>query len=54
MDKEALYWKTRCEYAERYIEESPCDPDITLEQVEAFKDFTPVPKENIKLSEEQH
>src|SRR5690606_7217009 len=26
------YWKRRCEAAERYISESPCDPDITKTQ----------------------
>lgn len=30
------YWKKRCELAEEYIEKSPCDPDITAQQYEAF------------------
>lgn len=29
------YWKQRCQLAEKYIEESPCDPDITSSQIEA-------------------
>lgn len=33
----ADYWKTRCELAEKYIEESPCDPDIYNDQQEAYK-----------------
>ncbi len=33
------YWKKRCELAERYIKESPCDPDITGEQIVAWKEF---------------
>lgn len=30
------YWRTRCELAEKYIEESPGDPDIYPEQLEAY------------------
>lgn len=30
------YWKRRCEAAERYINESPCDPDITPAQEAAY------------------
>ncbi len=41
--KEADYWKERCEAAEAYIEESPCDPDIYPKQLEnrtkPLKDF---------------
>jgi hypothetical protein len=29
------YWKQRCEAAERFINESPCDPDITKSQIYA-------------------
>lgn len=29
------YWKLRCKAAEKYIEESPCDPDIYDTQIEA-------------------
>lgn len=31
------YWKQRCEAAEKFIEESPCDPDITTAQIAAHK-----------------
>jgi hypothetical protein len=31
-----FYWKTRCLLAEKYIEESPCDPDIYDEQIKAY------------------
>lgn len=31
-----LYWKHRCEAAELFIKKSPCDPDITKEQIEAY------------------
>ena len=37
-----IYWKTRCLLAEKYIEESPCDPDFYKEQLKAYnkwKDF---------------
>lgn len=30
------YWKERCQLAEAYIEESPCDPDIYPSQIEAY------------------
>lgn len=29
-------WKVRCEAAEAYISESPCDPDITAAQLKAY------------------
>ena len=31
------YWKTRCLAAEDYIAKSPCDPDITKEQIKAHE-----------------
>jgi hypothetical protein len=31
------YWKRRCEAAEKFIEKSPCDPDTTSAQLEAYK-----------------
>lgn len=34
--REVEYWKKRAEAAERYISESPCDPDITSEQLSAY------------------
>lgn len=33
------YWYNRCYQAEKFIEESPCDPDITKEQIEAHKNW---------------
>jgi hypothetical protein len=33
------YLVKRCELAERYIEESPCDPDITSEQLKAYQEW---------------
>jgi hypothetical protein len=30
------YWKKRCLAAEKFIDESPCDPDIYKEQLEAY------------------
>ena len=34
---EVYYWKTLCQLAEDCLEKSPCDPDITSEQIEAWK-----------------
>ena len=33
------YWKQRCELAEKCIEESPCDPDITSDQIKAHNAY---------------
>jgi len=33
------YWQKRCELAEKFIEESPCDPDITGEQWAAWSEY---------------
>lgn len=33
------YWYNRCYQSEKFIEESPCDPDITKEQIEAHKNW---------------
>lgn len=33
---ELEYWKARCLAAEKFIDESPCDPDIYSEQIEAY------------------
>ena len=33
------YWKHRCLAAEQFIEESPCDPDIYPEQLNAYYEW---------------
>jgi len=33
------YWKKRCILAEKFIEKTPCDPDIYPEQFEAFEEW---------------
>lgn len=45
--KEALieYWRKRCLAAEEYIKESPCDPDITNEQAEAYFKWQDIKKD---------
>jgi|DEB0MinimDraft_10_1074344.scaffolds.fasta_scaffold30557_1 hypothetical protein len=35
-NKDADYWKKRYRLAEKYINESPCDPDITKAQYKAY------------------
>ncbi|MEY2868906.1 MAG: hypothetical protein RIR01_1371 [Bacteroidota bacterium] len=33
------YWKQRCLLAEQCLEESPCDPDITADQIKAWNAY---------------
>jgi hypothetical protein len=33
------YWKKRCELAEKYIAESPSDPDLRDAQWKAYQDW---------------
>ena len=33
------YWKQRCLLAEKCLEESPCDPDITSDQIKAWNSY---------------
>lgn len=33
------YWKQRCLLAEKCLEESPCDPDITSKQIKAHNSY---------------
>lgn len=33
------YWKQRCLLAEKCLEESPCDTDITAEQINAWNAY---------------
>ena len=33
------YWKQRCLLAERCLEKSPCDPDITSDQIKAWNAY---------------
>lgn len=35
----ADYWSERCKLAETCIEESPCDPDITNDQIKAWSEY---------------
>jgi len=41
------YWKKRCELAEDYIKESPCDPDIYEPQLEAWEKWQEFKKEGV-------
>lgn len=43
------YLKQRCLLAEKCLEESPCDPDITLEQIKAHSDYNIFLDKNGKL-----
>lgn len=36
---ESGYWKERCLLSEDCLEKSPCDPDITSEQIEAWQTY---------------
>ena len=33
------YWKQRCQLAEKCLYASPCDPDITKEQIQAHREY---------------
>ena len=33
------YWKQRCLLAEKCLEETPCDPDITSDQIKAWNAY---------------
>lgn len=37
--QDEIYWKKRCDAAEKYIEESPCDPDIYPAQLVAYQEW---------------
>lgn len=37
--KDLEYWKQRCLLAEKCLEESPCDPDITESQIKAWNNY---------------
>ena len=43
---DADYWSERCKHVENIWEKSPCDPDITDEQIEAHNDYHNFIKEN--------
>lgn len=40
------YWRERCTLAEKCLEESPCDPDITPKQIEAWSNYHAFIKEH--------
>ena len=47
------YWIERCLAAEKYIDESPCDPDIYPKQLEAYNIWIKIreiepPKKNLE------
>jgi len=48
LDKSDRYWRIRCELAEKCLEESPCDPDISAEQIAAHKSYNEFLKNNIE------
>jgi hypothetical protein len=39
MDQTTEYWKKRCELAEKFIAESPDDPDVTANQLKAYQEW---------------
>ena len=43
------YWQIRCELAEKCLEKSPCDPDITKDQIEAHKEYNDFLKKHGKV-----
>lgn len=45
---ELAYWKQRCLAAEKFIQETPCDPDITNTQIEAQHEWKELIKQEKK------
>jgi len=39
LESMAEYWKRRCLLAEKINEVSPCDPDMTKQQIEAINKY---------------
>ena len=39
MNEWLVYWRKRCELAEQVIEHTPCDMDITEEQIQAVSNY---------------
>jgi uncharacterized protein YqcC (DUF446 family) len=44
--KRLQYWRTRSELAEAFIRETPCDPDTTPEQANAWTAWMDFIKDN--------
>lgn len=39
LQRDMAYWQRRCELAEAIIEHTPCDPDVTQEQIVAHSAY---------------
>jgi hypothetical protein len=39
INEATLYWKQRCRAAENYINERPCNSNYTQAQIDAFKEW---------------
>jgi len=52
LELEVAKWKNRCLLAEEYISESPCDPDIYPEQLEAYEKWQEFKWSSLATSEE--
>lgn len=46
------YWRKRCTAAENFIKESPCDPDITQDQIKAHTVWISIKNQNPFANEE--
>jgi hypothetical protein len=44
----AEYWSKRCLAAENCLDKSPCDPDITKDQIEAHRNWEAAKKNEYK------
>lgn len=41
------YWEKRCELAEKYIDNCPCDPDVSTAHLEAYNEWCAFKKLNL-------
>lgn len=39
LESRRAYWQERCELAESYIRKTPCDPDVTKDQLKAYREW---------------
>jgi hypothetical protein len=51
--KESYYWSKRCELVEEILRNTPCDPDLNTEQIEAWYNYKSFIKKKGKIDYKQ-